>query len=302
MSSQFKPMLAGKVDLAKLKYPAIASPKLDGIRCIIKGGVALSRSLKPIPNRYVQRILGNHNLNGLDGELIVGDATAKDCYNVTQSAIMSADGEPVFTYWIFDYVSSTDGYLSRYYNVPMRGVLNKNIYWAKGRCFVQQLSQQYIYDEEKLKSYQESCLEQGFEGVMLRDPNGRYKYGRSTTKEGYLLKLKTFEDSEARIIDFIPMYHNDNVATKNILGYTERSSHQANKQQLDTLGALVVIDINSLVKFEIGTGFSNDQRKSIWDSRGNLLHSIVKYKYFPVGVKEKPRHPVFLGFRTEEDM
>ena len=29
---------------------------------------------------------------------------------------------------------------------------------------------------------------------------------------------------------------------------------------------------------------------------------IVKYKHFPVGEKDKPRFPVFIGFRAKEDM
>ena len=40
--------------------------------------------------------------DGLDGEIIVGPATAEDVYRVTNSAVMSRDGEPDFTYWLFD--------------------------------------------------------------------------------------------------------------------------------------------------------------------------------------------------------
>ena len=52
----FKPMLLPREtpDLDKLQYPIIASAKLDGIRCLIKDGVALSRTLKPIPNKSIQ--------------------------------------------------------------------------------------------------------------------------------------------------------------------------------------------------------------------------------------------------------
>lgn len=49
------PMLATAVEnLDVLKYPVLVSPKLDGIRCLIIDGVAMSRSLKPIPNKHVQ--------------------------------------------------------------------------------------------------------------------------------------------------------------------------------------------------------------------------------------------------------
>ena len=72
--STFKPLLAHTIeDTSAVKFPCIVSPKLDGIRCIIIDGVAMSRSLKPIRNEYVQKCIGNREYNGLDGELIVGD-------------------------------------------------------------------------------------------------------------------------------------------------------------------------------------------------------------------------------------
>ena len=45
-------------------------------------------------------------------------------------------------------------------------------------------------------------LKDGYEGLMLRDPNGVYKFGRSTVKENILLKVKDFMDDEAEIISF----------------------------------------------------------------------------------------------------
>ena len=70
----FKPLLASPVEWKHLDYSNLwVSPKLDGIRAIIRDGVVMSRSLKPIPNKHVQRILGNSpGIEGYDGELIVG--------------------------------------------------------------------------------------------------------------------------------------------------------------------------------------------------------------------------------------
>jgi len=33
-----------------------------------------------------------------------------------------------------------------------------------------------------------------------------------------------------------------------------------------------------------------------------LTDQILTYKYFPIGSDERPRAPVFKGFRSEEDM
>ena len=121
MSTEMKPMLAYQKlpDLEALTYPLIASPKLDGIRCLIVDGVAVSRSLKPIRNKYVQSILGSHEFNGLDGELVVGSPTDPDVYLKTNSGVMSVEGEPDFTYLVFDQWNRTGVYNRiEFYNVP----------------------------------------------------------------------------------------------------------------------------------------------------------------------------------------
>jgi DNA ligase-1 len=158
-----------------------------------------------------------------------------------------------------------------------------------------------IHDERALLYMEEKILEAGYEGLMLRDPNGKYKMGRSTAREGGLLKLKRKMTSEAKIRGFVEQMHNANEAKVDNLGYTERSSHQANLVPMDTLGALEVVDTKSGVSFNIGTGFTFQDRDEIWKNRDKYLGMLVTYEYLPVGVKDKPRHPAFLGFRMVED-
>ena len=82
-----KPMLAVKADIDKLKFPVYIQKKLDGIRCIVKDGVVLSRTLKPIRNEYVQSLFSH--LEGADGELVVGSATDEKAFQTTSSGVMS---------------------------------------------------------------------------------------------------------------------------------------------------------------------------------------------------------------------
>src|SRR5690606_41939772 len=86
-------LLAGKADVAKLKFPVWASPKLDGIRAIVKDGRLLSRSLKLIPNEATQSLFGRPSHEGLDGELIVGSPTAPNVLHVTSGAIRARSEE-----------------------------------------------------------------------------------------------------------------------------------------------------------------------------------------------------------------
>ncbi len=68
------------------------------------------------------------------------------------------------------------------------------------------------------------------------------------------------------------------------------------------MGSLKVRDVKTGVVFEIGTGFDQALRDLFWDRRGDYPGHIVKYKHFAGGSKDKPRFPVFLGFRDEGDM
>lgn len=287
----FRPMLASPADLSKIGFPKLASPKLDGIRCSIVEGVPLSRTLKKIPNKFVQSCLGGKlELMGLDGELIVGKPTDKDVYRNTTSGVMSHDGEPDFTYWVFDVHDMPAIYLDRL------GWIEEAV-CKLATARIQVLPQVHVNNEAELLAYEAEQVGLGYEGVILRDAAAHYKFGRSTAKEGYLLKVKRFEDSEAIVLGVEEEMFNGNEALTNELGRTKRSSAKAGKVGKGTMGALVVRDVHSGVEFNIGCGFTAADR-----ARPDWLHKTVKYKFFPVGVKDKPRHPVYLGDRDPRDM
>jgi DNA ligase 1 len=295
MSKTFKPMLAGKVE-GEIRFPVMGSSKLDGVRCIVIDGVAMSRSLKPIPNAFVQKQIGKAKYNGLDGELMLGNVGAADVYRKTVSAVMSEDGEPNFTFWIFDNYKVDGGFELRY----------ESLFKFDNSPHIKIVKHTMIRNHEQLDAYEAKQLDAGLEGVMVRDPQGPYKYGRSSTKEGILLKLKRFEDSEAEIIGVQELLKNENEKTTNALGRSERSSHKANMTPMDTMGCLDVRDLKTKVEFSIGTGFDADTRKRFWKQwkkdPKSLLKTIHKYKFFAGGSKDKPRFPVYIGPRDKRDM
>lgn len=282
-------MLATDWDPARQRWPVYASPKLDGIRCKIFQGRALTRTLKEVPNRHIFGALSQGHLEGLDGELIVGEPTDRAVYRNTVSGVMSHDGIPDWTFWVFDDVTNPNAR----YGDRMSKMLDR----VDGMSRVWSLEQTLIETPDQLTDYESERVAAGYEGVIIRSPNAPYKNGRSSVSEGYLLKVKRFQDSEAVIIGFEEEMRNDNEATINALGYTERTSHQANRVGKARLGALVVRDLVTGVEFKIGTGFDAAEREAIWLDQARSLDAVVKYRFFPVGVKDKPRHPSFLGFR-----
>jgi DNA ligase-1 len=201
-----KPMLAGKVDLEKLKFPVMVSPKLDGIRALVIDGQLVSRTLKPIPNHHIRNTLSKLEFEGLDGELIVGDPWAKDCFNQSTSNVMRQTGEPDFKFHVFDHHTDKDApFMSR-----RLSIINSNY-----PSFIEHVPHHMVANHEGLMESEKTYVEIGFEGIMIRDPFGRYKYGRSTTNEGLLMKLKRFSDSEAEIIGLEQLYSNQNEAQTN---------------------------------------------------------------------------------------
>ena len=285
----FKPMLASPADLDNIRYPVFASPKLDGIRASVVGGRLLSRTLKEIPNRHIFMTMTNQpTFEGLDGELIVGDPTSPTCYRDTVSAVMSHEGTPAFTYYLFDLWDHVGSFRERRAEIDLLYDAAQYDIWTR----IVRVPHVELLNRERLDEYEQQQVALGYEGVMLADPNGKYKFGRATTKGGELLKVKRFLDSEAVVIGVEEEMFNGNEAETNELGRTKRSTAKAGLVGKGTMGALIVRDVKTGVEFNIGTGFTAEDRKRPWP-----VGTVVKYKFFPVGVKDKPRHPVYLGLR-----
>lgn len=286
-----KPILATTVkDINQLKYPLLASFKIDGIRCIVinNDGVikVLSRSLKPIRNDYIRNKLEFHFKDLPEGCFVDGELLAGNNFQDCSSSIMSIKGTPEFTYNIFDYVEDV--------NEPFKTRVLKTKQYCKGR--VRNVSHKLVHSSEEIPP----LIEQADEGIILRCPEGRYKFGRSTLKEQIIVKIKSFVDKEFIVEGFTPYKRNLNKSKTNELGYKQKSKTKDDVEVLDILGALIVSDNN--ISFSVGSGFTEEQRKNLWVIRDSLVGKLVKVKYMEVGVKDKPRHPVFLGFREEDDL
>ena len=291
----FKPMLAGKcTDLETLTYPVLVSPKLDGVRATVQAGQFFTRSLKLIPNKNVQ-LMFSYLPDGLDRELIYGSPTDKVVYRNTESAVRSENKPGTdISFYVFDRPSA-EGFEQRYEE------LIKRVRQIKNKAVVL-LKHHFSNTPEQVTAWEEQWLEEGYEGLMIRALHGPYKEGRSTEKEGYLLKLKRFCDSEAVVLGYEEQQHNANEAKTNALGRTERSTAQDGLVGAGVLGALLVHDAAvSEVDFAIGTGFNASDRVRLWKQRKTLIGKKVKYTYFPTGSKERPRFPVWQGFRDPRD-
>lgn len=314
-----KPMLAAKAGaLSLLRYPVLATPKLDGIRCMTlepdygNNVIAMAsiqcqgvtRRLNPIGNQWIRSKLDQYCPPGLDGEIITGETIDGEFtphkFNQISSDVQSYEGFPEFRYVVFDYGHNH----SLVPPFPQIG------YWKRCRQleemnlpdFCIKLMPMLIKDAPDLSAYESACLLKGFEGVMIRTPDSPYKFGRSTLREQWLIKIKQFLDAEAVVTGVYEKMHNANPGERSVTGALERSSHQENMVPTGTLGGLEVKDIKTGVSFNVGSGFTDADRHHFWAQGSTLIGKIITYRYQPYGVHEKPRFPIFRGFRSPEDM
>ena len=292
----FKPMLACSESchhfFDQLKFPLLASAKIDGIRATVRDGVVYARSNQPFPNAKLQAKF--KHLDYVDGEFVLGSPTRHDLCRATGGVTNSKDKDvDDLQLYMFDHVLKlNDSFIDR------RNRLFFDALRMSGAIIHEQRTVATLDD---LLAYEQECLDAGYEGLIVRSPNAAYKNGRSTAKEQALLKLKRFTDAEATIVNYFEREHNGNEATVSALGRTKRSSAKAGKTGRGDLGGFVLRTSDG-IEFSCGTGFSDGERLEYWGKRDELVGKIVKFKYFSIGVKTAPRHPVWLGFRDPIDM
>ncbi len=267
-----KPCKLDVENVDDIQYPVFVLPKIDGIRCTIVNGIPLTASGKRIANEYVRKKLTDLDLPTYDGELVVGAATDPDVFNRTQRGIMSRDGEPEFTFHVFDIVDENITFYGRSRFCWSLGVAN----WAD---FLRYVPAKRVENPVELKKQHTHNLAEGYEGSIVRSISGHYKHGRATVKEASFFKIKTLPDAEAHIT-----------------GYEMSTKHAG-------ISALLVRDEKTKIYFKIGSGFSMQERLKFAKEAltGKLPTELVTYQYMSYGTDKAPRHPVFKGLRNIDD-
>ena len=313
-----RPMLAEDFEESKLRFPLGAQPKIDGVRGLNMLGRLTGRSLKAHKNKYTTAFYSRSCLIGMDGELAANHECHADLCRLTSSAVGTIAGEPYTLWWLFDYVT-----------VETKKLTYKDRYQA----LVERVRELYHIDNEvwqhvrvvpmvvcnnlnELLTLETKWLEEGYEGVCIRRLDGMHKEGRSTVREGGLLRIKRFIEAEALITQVLEGEENCNEAQTNELGKTFRSSHKSNmlpNRQVGSLRGTLLADIYDPItkvkllekgqEITISPGnMSHDMRKNYWLHPEELLQHVVKFKFFPKGLKDKPRFPTFVCIRSKEDM
>lgn len=233
------------------------SEKLDGIRAYWDGETFTSRLGNQFfaPDWFIEDLPADT----LDGELWVGRKMFSKTTSIVKSGAAGQEWRTV-SFVIFDAPNA-------------KGTFEERIAHAKKVISKAQTPHARVLDHVECAGFDHLREELarveslGGEGLMLREPKSKYAIGRSTS----LLKVKTFHDAEARVIDHAP----------------GTGKHKGR------LGALVC-QLPDGTRFNVGTGFSDKERES-----PPAIGSVVTFRYQELTDDGVPRFPSYVGERID---
>jgi DNA ligase-1 len=295
---KFKPMLCPNetIDIKTLKYPLLVSYKLDGIRCIFRNGEMTSRALKQFPNVQLRkRFEGLNkvcNLKNivLDGELLSKSLTFNELSGLTRQLDKELPDDLYF--YCFDIVHKEQFY------IPFQ-VRIVNLHELEAP-YVKIVKQKLLQTVEEVNDYYQEALDWGCDGLILRDPNGKYKFGRGTIKEGLIYKMKPFQTFDAKIISVIQATEVREGAEKKIneLGRSVTSKKKDDRILIEKASAFTVLYEEKELKVTIA--MTDEEKEEVWKNKEQYIGRMIEYKGMLVGAKDLPRHPIFLRFRDDK--
>ena len=309
-----KPLLAENYVESKLVFPLGAQAKIDGVRGLTTEGHLTGRSLKKHKNKYTTTFYSTLEYAHLDGELAVNDERHPDLCRLTSSALSTITGEPFSLWHVFDCLRKeviNAPYIERYRYLQQYIAYEQ----TQGRCMHAKVVPMVICENlEELLNLDAQWLEMGYEGTIIRGLHASHKQGRSTVSQGQLLRIKRFAEAEALVVAVEGGNANENEAQINELGHTFRTSHQDNKVpnglvgnlQCSVLEDLIVNGELILLKGQIITvspgNMDHKMRKHYFNNQSEIVNHVIKFKFFPKGIKDKPRFPTYVCHRSPEDI
>lgn len=315
MQKIIKPLLAKDVDESNIKLPCYLSPKIDGVFTLIQNGKALARSLKPHENKFITAYYSNPLFEGLRGELIAGtNPVAEGLVRETSSVTRRIEGEPETSLWVFDYVTEETKDLPYKQRIALAWEKVIELH-GKGFSSITLAPIQPCRNKVEYIYFKEKYLSQGYEGMIIRDPELPHKEGRSSSKKMHLWRWKPWIDAEIMVTGITEGQTNNNEATTNELGRTKRSTHKENMQPNGLVGSIQGILLADLVDcfgkvvqkkgetVTISPGEMTAVEKAFYfQNQHAIIDEIAKFKYFSYGLKDTGRFMSFICIRSKEDM
>lgn len=276
----------------KITGDCVVEYKYDGVRAIVivqnDTAVMYSRNGKLLSNfPHIEKAFSKKIFNNL---VFDGEVMSEDFQSLMKQVHRKSDAQTDDAYFaLFDFLP-LDEFQTGKSSLPL----------LKRKSLLDDLSKQFEscitlteYTEinieenaEQFKVINNTAIEQGYEGIMVKPVNGLYECKRSY---GWL-KMKPYIEVTLTVIDI-----------EEGTGKNEGST-----------GALVCegIDEGKSIKVNVGTGLSDDLRDSIWDNTGSVLGQLVEVRADAITISQDgddyslrfPRFKSFRGFEPGEKL
>ena len=277
----FLPMLAHRYDKhsAKIDLPCLVQPKLDGVRMLARkeNGVVNMWSRKGkvinIPDKINAQLCDMlEDGQCTDGELYVHGWSFQKIISAVKK---KRDDTDLLEYHIYDSPHPTLMFEER---LPQKGigammfphycqgwtVIGKNIKFV---------STYDADDQDEFNSYEGVFVQQGYEGMMVRNQNSAYKYKHRSYD---LQKVKRFLDAEFKII-----------------GGEDGSGREA--------GLIVFRCVTSNgLEFSVRPRGSHEERAEIFKNLNDYIGKHLTVRYQELTDDGRPRFPVGIAVRDYE--
>lgn len=245
----------------KQVLPCYADYKMDGIRITVVSDKRAARGFTRNGNSYeaVAELEESIHKSGFRGVLDV-EIMAKN-WNETSSLLRTKSNETeewqerrrkeLFLH-VFDYIPLEDYYGDQETDMPLRKRRKIASKWVKKikNPQIVMVKKKVLRNESDIVKFYRKALQAGYEGLMLKDPNGGYHVSRNASdRPSFWMKLKPEKDETVKII-----------------GALEGTGRNRGR-----LGAFLCKSLNGKRKYRVGGGFKDVQRDEFWKKRKSLI-------------------------------
>jgi len=277
--------------LERMSRPFIVQPKLDGIRCmtfVTDKGVAMTSSQSNIINsvphiqtaieRWFDVMNSTNDIVALDGELYVHGMNFQDIVSIAKRTKNKHRDFLKMEYHIFDCIHKEP--MSQTQRISLL-ISTMGLMPLETQQFVKRVPNYIAMTKDEIGTQLHKCMEEGYEGVIIRDSKAMYKGGRSVK----MLKYKPTKEDKYMVI-----------------GYNQEETIHG--QPKESIGSFICKCDKSGELFNVGTGpyLTRQQREDWWNKRNQLMlcqhYALVKYQELTKD-REIPRFPVIVDLITK---
>jgi DNA ligase-1 len=231
-----------------IDYPVLVSTKLDGVRALAIDGVLYTRAGLPFKDCVQQRfksILDECKKRGfvLDSELYC------HTYNFQQITSACSHEETIgaLKLHVFDCVHKDEWFSKSVtpYDCRLKDYTHICETVDEKQEYLVSVKQYSCSSKEQILEIHNKLLEQGYEGTMLRSPNGLYKHNRSTARERDLRKYKPEDTIDAIIVGFeqkarLTDEAKEYITDRDAFGRSKRGNRKGDRELVEEIGSVWV--------------------------------------------------------------